>query len=204
MRPNAAACICLTPPTVEPVSLSEAKAHLRVDGTDEDVYISACITAARTRLEHETRRAFIRQEWQAEITGVISCALPVELPRPRLIQGEPITLEFRDTAGEWQQSSDLMVGKTREPALLWITATPSTIAAPLSDQDAVWRVTYLAGYGETAADVPGPLRSAIMLLTAHLFERREAVVSGTIIAEVPKSIDWLVDPYRVPWEGGVR
>lgn len=204
MRPNAAAAICLTPPTVEPVSLSEAKAHLRVDGTDEDALISSCITAARTRLEHETRRAFIRQEWQAEITGSVSASEPVELPRPRLVAGTPFTLEYRDSAGEWQQSSDYRLRTAREPILLWITATPDDIAAPLSDQDAVWRATYLAGYGDTAADVPGPLRSAVMLLTAHLFERREAVVSGMTITEVPKSIDWLLDPYRVAWEGGVR
>ena len=204
MRPNAAACICLTPPTVEPVSLSEAKAHLRVDGSDEDTYISACITAARTRLEHETRRAFIKQQWMAEITGDIGGACNVELPRPRLMVAETFLLEYRNTSGTWTAWTDCAKGGVREPALLWIPNLPSDVDAPISAQDAVWRATYWAGYGETAAEVPGPLRSAIMLMTAHLFERREAVVSGMTITEVPKSVDWLVDSCRVPWEGGVR
>jgi hypothetical protein len=43
-----------------------------------------------------------------------------------------------------------------------------------------------------------------MLLVAHLFERREPVISGATITEVPKSLDWLMDSHRVPWEGGVK
>lgn len=51
-------------PSVEPLSLAEAKLHLRVDITDDDALISALITSVRQYAETITRRAFIQQTWQ--------------------------------------------------------------------------------------------------------------------------------------------
>jgi len=51
----------VTPPAEEPVTLTEAKNHLRVDLSDDDSLISALIVAAREHAEAITRRAFITQ-----------------------------------------------------------------------------------------------------------------------------------------------
>ena len=206
MRPNASIAQLVTPPDIEPITLSQVKEHLRVDGGDEDALITTLITVARERIEQETRRAFIRQKWTAYILGDFGNCLPVELPRPRLMPEETFLLEYRDTDAAWQESADAMVQVSREPALVWANATtyPADIDSPRSPQDAVWRATYWAGYGSDAASVPGAIKHAIMLLVAHLFERREMVISGATITEVPKSLDWLLDSYRVPWEGAVK
>ena len=206
MRPNASVCQLVTAPDTEPVSISQAKAHLRVDGSDEDTLITSLLTVARERIEQETRRALIRQQWVAYITGDFGNALPAELPRARLMGEETFLLEYRDTDGEWQERANPLTQSSREPALVWAgaAAMPDDIDSPRSPQDAVWRATFWAGYGADAESVPGPIRHAIMLLTAHLFERREMVISGATITEVPKSLDWLLDSYRVPWEGAVK
>src|SRR5690242_9322203 len=50
-------------PATEPVSLSEAKLFLRVDGTEEDAQITDCIEAARDSAEQYLRRSLITQNW---------------------------------------------------------------------------------------------------------------------------------------------
>jgi uncharacterized phiE125 gp8 family phage protein len=51
-------------PGEEPVSLAEAKAFCRIDGTDEDALVSALITAARLHVESITGRALLTQTWR--------------------------------------------------------------------------------------------------------------------------------------------
>ncbi|QKE40358.1 MAG: phage head-tail connector protein [Ferrovum myxofaciens] len=73
-------------PVVEPVSLLEAKAHLRVDISDDDALISALIVAARMHAETVTRRALIAQSWKLVLDS---------FPGPTLIGipwGKPFTL----------------------------------------------------------------------------------------------------------------
>src|SRR6185295_11579020 len=56
--------ILLTPPAVEPVTLAEAKAYLRVEHDDDDDVIGALIAGARIHVEAQTRRALITQTWR--------------------------------------------------------------------------------------------------------------------------------------------
>jgi uncharacterized phiE125 gp8 family phage protein len=49
----------ITGPALEPVSLDDAKAHLRLDTDDDDVLVGAAICAARLHVEAATRRVFI-------------------------------------------------------------------------------------------------------------------------------------------------
>ena len=72
-------------------------------------------------------------------------------------------------------------------------AWPATAIRP----DAV-RVTVTAGYGTTAADVPHPIKAAILLMVADLYRNRETVTIGVSSAAIPMSmtVDALLAPYR--------
>jgi uncharacterized phiE125 gp8 family phage protein len=56
--------ILLTGPAIEPLSLDEAKAFLRVEHSDDDQIISALIAGARTHIETQSQVALITQGWR--------------------------------------------------------------------------------------------------------------------------------------------
>ena len=58
------ASLLLTPPALEPLTLDEAKAYLRVDTAADDDLIAALIAGARIHVEAQTRRALITQSWR--------------------------------------------------------------------------------------------------------------------------------------------
>ena len=70
-----------TGPAVEPVTLEEAKLHLRVDSGDDNALITALITTARELAERETHRAFITQTWQMYLD---TAEAEIEIPKPPL------------------------------------------------------------------------------------------------------------------------
>ena len=58
-----------TPPAVEPLSLIEAKAHLRLDIPDDDALILGLISAARYAAENLCRRVMVTQSWELTLDG---------------------------------------------------------------------------------------------------------------------------------------
>jgi hypothetical protein len=54
----------VTPPASEPLSLTEAKAHLRIEHTLDDTYLTTLITAARQYVEQIAWRGLLTQTWE--------------------------------------------------------------------------------------------------------------------------------------------
>ena len=96
----------VSPPAVEPVSLADAKAHLRLDSDADDAYVSALITAARERVELFLRRALITRAFEYTLDGfpespaLIYATSVIDLPRPPLQSVESI--QYMDSAGNVQ------------------------------------------------------------------------------------------------------
>src|SRR5262245_61367182 len=90
----------LTPPDTPPVSLDEAKAHLRVDHTDDDNYITALIAAATTYLDGWNGvlgRAMITQEWEL-VLDAFPCGDAIEIPLGPLQDVSRVA--YDDSAGD--------------------------------------------------------------------------------------------------------
>src|SRR5436190_14395629 len=74
-------------PSFEPISLAEAKLHLKSETTDDDALIGTIIAAARELAEQRTGRALIDQRWE-RVLDVFPDA--IQLARPPLVSVESL------------------------------------------------------------------------------------------------------------------
>lgn len=166
----------ITPPVLEPLTLVEAKDHLRVDGTTEDSVIEPLIEAVRQHIEGRDGwlgRVLLTQTWEWRLDRFPSgadAALRVPLPPLQSVT----SIQYTDTAGAVQTWSATLytVDTKSEPARIvpvFGEAYPSTQAVI----DAV-TVTFVAGYGVNPQDVPATIRSALLLLIGDLYKNRES------------------------------
>lgn len=185
--------IIITQPSVEPVSLTEAKLHAKVDGIDDDTLITSLITSTRQQAEHITGRAFCTQTLEL-LLDEFPDAVKLLMPPIASI----VSVKYIDTNGVEQTlaASAYSLDKDSEPG--WLTPAydtnwPDTRATP----NAV-RVRYVAGYGVAAA-VPASIKSWILMAIGTLYSQREAIIIGSTPSEVPRDFfAALLDPYWIP------
>jgi uncharacterized phiE125 gp8 family phage protein len=185
----------VTPPEIEPVSLADAKSHLRVDSTTEAADISALVAVARDYCERIQNRAYITQTLRLTLDRFPLYGGAIHLPRAPLQSVTELT--YIDTTGVTRTLDDSLyrVDSESEPARItpaYGTSWPLTL-----DVTNALSVGYVAGSGNAERDVPAYARHAILLLVGHWYANREAVVSGTITKPIEFAVDALLATDRV-------
>lgn len=191
----------VTGPTVEPVTLTDVKAHLRLTGTADDLWLARAVRAARARVETVTGRQLLQATYELSLDAPPTEAWVI-LPRPPLLA---IThVKYLDTAAAEQTwaSTNYQVrgaapvsGSTPDPFVSngWIeTVAGVSWPSMVTDTIRILRITYTAGYGTKVSQVPTDLVQAVYLLIGAMYERREddaAVTSSAALA--------LMTPYKV-------
>jgi uncharacterized phiE125 gp8 family phage protein len=178
----------VTPPSAEPVTLAEAKAHLKVTSVDEDTLIASLITAARARAEWHTARALITQGWTLWLDAWPHDGI-VEIPLPPLQSVTSVTVHAPDDTPRLLDPATYQVDLASAPARLVLRPNIS----PPTDLRAVGAVeiAFTAGYGDASA-VPQAIKEAILELVADLYTHRgdEYGIAGL-------EAQALLAPYRV-------
>ena len=175
-------------PSLEPVTLAEAKRHANVVASDDDDYITHLIVAARELVEGDTSRALITQTWRLKLHEFF--ADKIELPRPPLQSVSSIKYLDTDDNEQTLSSTYYDVDTDREPGVVW--RDEDTSWPTISDEPNAVTITYIAGYGDDAADVPQRAKHAIKLLVGHWYRSREAVIVGTITKEIEMAYERLI------------
>jgi len=183
----------ITAPAVEPVDLTLAKAHCRVTNSAEDTLLTHYIEAARLTVDGRAGvlgRALITQTWEL----VLDC-FPSEFIRLPLPPLQSVTsIKYLDPDGVEQtlDSARYLVDNASQPGGVVVDAD----GWPATDDTAnAVRIRFVAGYGATAASVPAPIRSAILLTVGDLYENRQGQQKDALNGN--PAVDSLLWPYRM-------
>ncbi len=186
-------------PAAEPLSLVDAKLHLRVDTYDDDALISALITSVRMYAETITRRAFIAQQWRYVLDSFPGPTL-IGIPWGKVftLPGHAIFLEksrvrqvtainYTDMGGNSQvmPATDYTVDYTSEPCR--ITPVFGQIWPIPLPQIGACSVDFVSGY---AAPVTFDLTGSIMTVngTWETYSVGDAVQLSNTGGLLPESL----------------
>ena len=186
-----------TPPVTEPVSLAEAKAQLRITTSDEDGLIAGYLIAARQHCENIMGRALVTRTYEQTLdyqwpeSDGSTYIMPAMPPLVSVTQ-----ISYVDNSGNTivLPSNQYRV-LPRDPYGVVVPAF-GVVWPPIRSQLDAATIRFVAGYGAIGA-IPEPIRLAILLLTAHYYENREAViVSRDLPSTLPMAVDSLLSLYR--------
>lgn len=180
----------LAGPAQEPVSLVQAKAHLRVDDSAEDGLIESLVTAARIHIEGVTGRALLEQSWRlvrddwpanGSVTLPVGPVSAIDEIRTYAADGEPHIIDLDGV---------LLDGHGVPPRVMLPVNRP-VLRAHLGIE-----IDYTAGFGKTAEDVPADLVQALLVLVAYWYENRDAVLSVGAAGVIPSGFDRMVANHK--------
>jgi uncharacterized phiE125 gp8 family phage protein len=189
-----------TPPAVEPVTLAEAKAHLRVDTSGDDAYIGTLITAAREWCEQYLDRTLVNTQWVMRFDSFPPDGThDIELPRPPMATAGTttavaLTFTYENGTTATYSTASYRVDRSSTPGAVK-TLYGQTWPPHLMDDNAI-SVTWWAGYGAAGSSVPASIRHACLMLVGFWFESRSTVLVGSISKPLEFAVESLLSSQK--------
>ena len=189
----------ITPPALEPVSLSEVKAQCRIDGTQDDALLTSLITAARQLAEIYLGRALLTQTLRV-LYDRVPTGTALELPRAPLQSITSVKVYDEADAATTLSAAQYMADSASQPGRLVLRpgyGWPSGFRRANG-----FEVQYVAGYGALASDVPAAIRQSILAHVAYLYSQRgdsqtRDGKTASLLMSVPELALQLYAPYRL-------
>jgi uncharacterized phiE125 gp8 family phage protein len=185
-----------TQPVVEPVSVADAKAQLRIDHNSDDTYIAALISAAREYCETYMDETLVDTQYVMRLDAFPAA---IELPRPPMSQTAGRTaVSIVYTASEAGNTATLStteyrVDRDAKPGTLR-TLYAGSWPSHLLDYGSV-TVTWWGGRGDDGSKVSPRVKAAILMLVGQWYERRMAADSVSL-SEMPFGVKALLDSVK--------
>jgi uncharacterized phiE125 gp8 family phage protein len=197
-------------PRVEPVTLAEARRWLGMtddNDTDQDAEIQLLVKAFRRYAEKRTGRRFVDQDlelvldcWPRTRAIELPVAPIVAIDYVRYINTSGALTSFYEGAGSPNVGQSLVdIDVQSQPGRIQPAFGESWPSIRGGDFNSI-RIGFTAGYGtggspEDLSVIPEELKVWLRVRLATLFENREAIIIGTIVNDVPRSLhDALLDP----------
>lgn len=172
------------------VSTDNLKTHLRITFSDDDTYIAALEKAAVQRIE-EFCNIFLLETTLRQYGNALKDL--------NILFKSPITNGAYDVKykkdGSWTTfTSSTQLVQHIKPPRVYINEDATEPTA--DDVFQAWRCDYTVGWGATA-DIPDPIIQAIKIVVADMYENRQSVIVGKIVSEIPKTAQYLMNPYKI-------
>lgn len=196
-----------TAPPVEPVTLEEARSHLRLvargspaSHPDDDT-IESAIQAAREHAESFMWRSIVETEFEWRFDDFpANSSTALVLPRNPALSVSSIS--YKDSDGADQAFTDYTLSLGDARSFIVPDYNESWPEARGHTNDVT--VTFKAGYAmepgspdDYRANVPAAIKRAILFLVGHMYENRESVTVGAQAMKVPQTFENLLWPHRV-------
>ena len=185
----------VTAPQAEPVSIDDLMTHLRVENDEDMPYLDEIERAAREYIENLLGRKLITQTWKVYYSSWPADNI-FEIPYGQLQSVSSIT--YMDTDGN---SNTLVadiydVDTASEPGKVVLAYNQSWPSVSLYPTNPI-SIEFTCGYGDRGSAVPSMIRHAAKILAGHLYENREASITGITIQTVPIGLYDMLYPYRL-------
>jgi uncharacterized phiE125 gp8 family phage protein len=167
----------VTAPAAEPVSVDELKSFLRIDSNFEDELLQKIISSARVLVEEYTKRSLVNQAWKISFDDFA--------PRNvRLIRGPVASITSVNVIAENNSvslvdESNYQLSVSKEYLIFEKFIAGKQI-----------EINYATGYGADGANVPEPLKLAILTLCSKIYERKPEAF------QIDETLKNLINPYR--------
>jgi uncharacterized phiE125 gp8 family phage protein len=177
----------VTPPALEPVTIADARAFLRISTDSEDDVLRRIIKTARELVEAETGLALVDQTWRLRVDRWPRSGRLAIFKYP--VKAVTAVVAYRpDGSAISMEPEEFMLQHGRRPQRVYMAQYPD------AQTFCGLEVDFIAGFGETGVEVPDALKQAILTLTAHLYENRAGL--DTAKAELPVMVGQMVDSWR--------
>ena len=177
-------------PTIEPVTLAEARAHLRLDGTADDDLLTNLIRAARQEVEQATRVALLEQSWRLALDCWPRNGTALLKIHP-LREVLSVTLYGSEGEVSVLAPTNYQVDALSRPGRIHFDTAPPALRAMNGIE-----IDFSAGFGEAGAEVPDLLKRAMLLLVAHWYEFRTGFGPADQPVSYPAGYERLIAGYR--------
>jgi len=187
----------LSDASVEPVTLAEARTFCRETTTDKDAILSGLIVTARKMAEHETGRSLVQEMWKLTLDQF---PVAIEIPRGPLISVH--TVRYLDATETWRTIDPSCYVVDAESVPAWVVPGTNYAWPETAERLNAVEVIFWAGYGDTAATVPEPIKTWMLIRIAHWLDNPSASndASGAMrndSVRVLGFLDRMLDEYRV-------
>lgn len=179
----------VTDAVVEVVTTAEAKAHCRVEHTDEDLIFAQLIKTARHWVQRATNRTLITSTRRLTL-DCFPCEV-IYLRYPPVINVSSVVYTATDGTSTTLSTGQWLADYQSEPGRL--TPAYGYSWPSIQHRTGAVTVTYTAGYGAAATAVPVELKQAILLKIGQMWNAR----GGEVDKHADMAIESLIAPYVI-------